>query len=187
MSKQFSWDRSEWILDTVDPKASQWSAWITNTPCNRTLSLAIALSEKDSQCFKNKACGAMHRLVTASGNAACQYRSLVIISFALGKMTSIAFAHSGWFVSACTVFFYIRKRLLGKRLVNTFPIGCSRKTSVSAKAIFRFGPWAFTNDFDSDSRNSAPSSKASGGHTYYKIPIYLENKEIQMYLHSYMP
>jgi hypothetical protein len=35
---------------------------------------------------------------------------------------------------------------------------------VSAKAIFR-GPWALAYDFDNDSKNSAPSSKASGGQT----------------------
>jgi len=56
-----------------------------------------------------------------------------------------------------------------KKMVITFPIGCSKKSRVSAKAILRFSPCAFMNDFESDSMNSAPSSKASGGHIYAKF------------------
>lgn len=52
----------------------------------------------------------------------------------------------------------------GERVL-TFPIGCNSGTSVSAKAILRRGPCEFSKDLHKDSRNSAPSSKASGGQT----------------------
>jgi hypothetical protein len=48
---------------------------------------------------------------------------------------------------------------------NTFPMGCKRRVSVSAKAILNRRPCAFAKDLANDSRNSAPSSNASGGHT----------------------
>jgi hypothetical protein len=48
---------------------------------------------------------------------------------------------------------------------NTFPMGCKRRVNVSAKAILNRRPCAFAKDLANNSRNSAPSSNASGGHT----------------------
>lgn len=47
----------------------------------------------------------------------------------------------------------------------TFPMGCKSRVNVSAKAILNRRPCAFAKDLANNSRNSAPSSNASGGHT----------------------
>lgn len=61
------------------------------------------------------------------------------------------------------------KKLFGRHQPRdrglTLPIGCNNLVRVSAKAILKRRPCAFSNDFAKDSMNSAPSSNASGGQT----------------------
>ena len=53
--------------------------------------------------------------------------------------------------------------------VRTLAVEYKSWNIVSANADLRRVPCAFSNDFDKDSRNSAPSSKHSGGYTWNDI------------------